>query len=149
MKIRPQIASHPHHGRGSRGADASRHVRLPTFPVVTLCKPGKYSCCLRRGCYAQNCCSKRVSRPCCPWKTRVQRLACCFMVLHELVVITWLVTLLPARRMSCFCSSKGQSQARHQVVVVSSGSQPAPAVLFLPSSLCTWYFHCCVTWRLP
>lgn len=30
-----------HRGKGSRGADASRHVHLPTFPVVTLCKPAK------------------------------------------------------------------------------------------------------------
>ena len=79
-----------HRGRGSRGADASRHVHLPTFPVVTLCKPAKS--------YVQNHCSKRVSQPCCPSKTSVQRLACCFTVLHELVGITWLVTLLPARR---------------------------------------------------
>ena len=41
MKIRPRISSHPHHGRGSRGADAGRHMHLPTFPVVTLCKSAK------------------------------------------------------------------------------------------------------------
>lgn len=89
MKTRPRISS-PNTVEEAAGADASRHVHLPTFPVVTLCKPAKS--------YVQNHCSKRVSQPCCPSKTSVQRLACCFTVLHELVGITWLVTLLPARR---------------------------------------------------
>lgn len=40
MKTRPRISS-PNTVEEAAGADASRHVHLPTFPVVTLCKPAK------------------------------------------------------------------------------------------------------------